>query len=97
MEGVVVTLELTGHVEEALNDESLNFTSLFEGVARGKSESSNGSSSSASGGDDVVASGVDLGAGDAAGVHVGRVIGVGRVASMSGLDDRVEELSEESP
>jgi len=97
MEGEVVTLEFTVHGEEAFNDEALNLTSLFEGVARGKSESSNGSSGSASGGDDVAASGVDLGIGDVRGVHVGRVLGVGRVASVSSLDDLVHDFSEEGP
>ena len=97
VERVVVTLEFTSHVEESLDDESLDLTSLFERVARGKSESSNGSTSSASGGENVLTGGIDLGAGDVVGVHVTGVDGVGRVSTVSGRDDLVHELSEEGP
>ena len=82
-EGEVISLELTLHGEKSLDDESLDFTSLVEGVAGGKSESSNGSSGSASSGENVVASGVNLGGRDVGGVHVGRVAGVGRIAVVS--------------
>ena len=89
MEGEVLSLKFSSHVEESLNDESLDFTSLIEGVARGKSESSNGSSGSASSGDDVFTGGIDLGVRDVVGVHVRRVRSVGRVSTVSNLDDLV--------
>jgi len=83
MEGVVISLELTIEVLKSLDDESLNLAALFERVARGESESTDGSSGTASSGKDVFAGGVNLGLGDVSGVHVSGVHGVRRVSTVA--------------
>jgi len=95
--GVVVSCEITGETLESLNDELLNLSSLFEAVAGGESESSEGSSGSASGGEDVLAGGVNLSVGKFLDVHVGGVYGIGGVTSVSGRDDGIHDVLEESP
>ena len=92
VEGEVVTLEVALEVEESLDDDSLEFSSLFEGAAWRKSSASDGSASSASGGEDVLASGIDRSGGKVGGVHVSGVLGIGGVAVVSGGDDGVEEF-----
>lgn len=84
MERVVISLELTIEVHKSLDDESFNFTALFERVARGKSESTDGSSGTASSGKDVFTGGVNLGLRDVVGVHVSGVNGVRRVSTVTG-------------
>jgi len=96
-EGEVISLKFTGEVHESLNDLLLNIASLLERVARGKSESLEGSSGSASGGADVLAGGVNLSGRKFGDVHVGGVNGVSGIASVSERDDGVHDLLEHSP
>jgi hypothetical protein len=91
----VVTLKVTLHGEETLDDECFDFTSLFEVGDWGELESSDGSSSSASAGEHVFAGGVDLGVGEFADIKVGGVDGVLGVATVSCRDDGLEKLGEE--
>jgi len=96
-EGVVISLEFTGEVHESSNDEFLNLASLFERVARGESDASEGSTGSASGGADVLAGGVNLSGGKLGDVHVGGVDGVGGVTSVSERDNGIHDLLEHGP
>ena len=94
VKGEVVTLKVTLEVEESLDDDSLEFSSLFERAAWRKSSASDGSASSASSGEDVLASRVDGSGREVGGVHVGGVLGIGGVAVVAGRDDGVEEFLE---
>ena len=96
-EGVVISLKITGEFHKSLNNEGLDVTSLLHGVARGESESTDGSSGSASGGDDVFAGGVNLSIGDLGDIHVGGVDGISSVSSVSGGNNGVHDFLEESP
>jgi len=91
----VVTLKVALEVKESLDDDSLEFSSLFERAAWRKSSASDGSASSASSGKDVLASRIDGSGGKVGRVHVSRVLGIGSVAVVSSGDDGVEELLEE--
>jgi len=92
VKGEVVTLKVALEVEESLDDDSLEFSSLFERGAWRKTSSSDRSASSASSGEDVLASRVDGSGGKVGGVHVSGVLGIGGVAVVAGGDDGVEEF-----
>ena len=92
MKGEVVSLEVTLEVEESLDDDSLELSSLFERAAWRKSSASDGSASSASSGKDVLAGGIDGSGGKVGGVHVSGVLGIGGIAVVSSGDDGVEEF-----
>ena len=63
VEGVVVSLEVSGESHESLDDDALEFAAFLEGGAWGQAGSSDGAASAAAGGEDVLASGVDGGLG----------------------------------
>jgi len=94
VKGEVVTLKVALEVEESLDDDSLEFSSLFERAAWRKTSSSDRSASSASSGEDVLASRVDRSGGKVGGVHVSGVLGISGVAVVAGGDDGVEEFLE---
>jgi hypothetical protein len=96
-EGEVVSSELSVELEESLDNELFDLASLFERVARGESESSEGSSGSATGGLDVFAGGVNLSGGDLGAVHIGRVNGIGLVATVAAFNNGVHDILEHSP
>ena len=95
VEREVVTFKVTLHGEKTLDDESFEFSSLFEVSDWGELEAFDGSSSSASAGKHVFAGGVDLGVGEFGDIKVGGVDGVLGVATVSGGDDGLEKLGEE--
>jgi len=95
VEREVVTLKVAFHGEETFDDESLEFSSLFEVGDWGELEAFDGSSGSASAGEHVLAGGVDLGVGEFGDIKVGGVDGVLGVATVSGGDDGFEKLGEE--
>ena len=92
-----ISSEITFEGHKSFNDEGLDITSLLERVARGKSETSDGSSGSASGSENVLAGGVNLSGGDLGDVHVGGVLGISSVSSMSEGEDGLHDVGEESP
>ena len=96
MKREVVTLKVALEVEEGLDDDSLEFSSLFERGAWRESSASDGSASSASSGEDVLASGIDGSSGKVGGVHVSGVLSIGGVAVVASGDDGVEKLLKES-
>jgi len=93
----VLSSEITLEGLESSNDESLNLASLFEVVARGESETLEGSSGSASGSEDVFAGGIDLSAGDLGDVHIGGMLGISSVSSVSEGEDGLHDVGEKSP
>jgi len=97
VERVVLSSELTLEAAKTLDNEGLNLSSLLEAVARRESEASDGSSGSASGGEDVLTGGVDLSVGELADIHVGGVLVVGAVSSVSGGEDGLHDVSKHSP
>ena len=96
MKREVVTLKVALEVKESLDDDSLEFSSLFERAAWRKSSASDGSASSASGSEDVLAGRVDGGLGELADVKVGWVDGVSSVTVVSSGDDGVKEWLKKS-
>jgi len=97
VEGEVFSSEFAFKVAETFDDELLDLTSLLEIVARGESEASERSSGSASGGEDVFAGGVNLSLGELGDIHIGGVLGISSVAVVSGGEDGLHDVSEESP
>ena len=100
VEREVVTLEISGHLEEAGDDDALELTALLEGAGRGQADAADGAASAGTGGDDEVAvavgvaRGVDLGGGHVLDVHVGGVDGALGPTAVAGRAHGLEEVFE---
>jgi hypothetical protein len=93
----IISFKFSIKLHETLDNAVLNITSLLERVARRKSESSDTTSSSATCSKNVLASRIYFSVAKVSRVHVGRMLGVGSISSMTVRDNFIEKLSKESP
>jgi hypothetical protein len=95
VEREVISSKISLHVKKPLNSESFELTALLEPNGWGKTESADRTSGPDTSGEHVLASRVNVGVGEGVQVHVGWLLGVNAVSSMTSGDDRIEELGKD--
>ena len=90
----VVTSQVTGHVEKALDDNALDLAALLEGGAWWEAGAADGATGTAARGQNVLASWVNLGGRQLADVQVSWVLGIGSIAVVAVRNDWVEKVLE---
>jgi hypothetical protein len=95
IEWEVVSLEVTLHVQETLHTESLEITTLLERNEWRKFEALNRTTSADTSSEHVFALRIDISIGELGKVHIGRLLGIRSIATMTSTDDRIKELLED--
>jgi len=95
VEWEVVTLEVTLHVQETLDTESLEITTLLEGDEWWKLEALDGAASAHTSGEHILALWINISIRELGEVHVGRLLGIRSIATVTSTDDWIKELLED--
>ena len=88
----IVTSQITSHVEQTLDNNTLNLTALLESGAWWETSATDGTAGTAAGSKNVLASWVNLSGWQLADIQVSWVLGISSIAVVTVRDDWVEEV-----
>jgi len=90
----VISSKITLHVKKSLNCQSFKLTALLKSNGWGETEATDRTSGADTCGKNVLALGIDVSVGKRVEVHVGWLLSIRTISSMTSINDWIEELRE---